>query len=221
MIVTNRDLIKKNKSVKYPNIKCLYGTIPRDIRMHMYRVSQYAQFLFKKAKERGIWDHSLPQDIFEYSEEIFKLHDIGRHYISTEIYNKVEELTTKEKQEIRNHTIYALNAEESVYLPLFPEHIMLYFRGVAVMHHERYDGQGYPYGKAADAIPFMARVCAIADAFDGMVSWKTYRERMTCEQAMKKLLEEAGGQFQRELVECFVECSEEIEQIELAMRGKE
>lgn len=221
MLISDRSKLKKNTPTMYPDIKCLFGNIPRDIRMHMYRVSQYAQLLFLAAKEQGIWDDSLPDDILEYSEEIFKLHDIGRHYIATEIYNKVEKLTFKEKQEIRNHAIYALKAEGSVFIPFFPEHIMPYFRDVAVMHHERFDGYGYPYRRVGEEIPFMARVCAVADAYDGMVSWKTYRESMTSEQAMKKLLEEADGQFQRELVECFVGCKREIEQIESMMSGKE
>lgn len=221
MIVSDRKLINNSTRNFYPDIKSLLCTIPRDIRMHMHRVSQYAQILFEEAKRQGIWDDSLPEDIFDYSEEIFKLHDIGRHYISADIYNKVEQLTLKEKKEIQNHTIYALQVEKSVFLPFFPERIMPYFRDVAVMHHERVDGLGYPYGKEGDEIPFMARICAVADAYDGMVSWKTYRESMTMDKAMDVLLDGAGKQFQRELVECFIGCKEEIELINLRMNGTE
>ncbi len=220
MIVSDKELVKKSKRGAYPDIKCLYGTIPRDMRMHMHRVSQYAQMLFEAAYERGIWDKSLPDDIFDYSEEIFRLHDIGRHYIPVEIYNKVEKLTEEEIAEIKNHTVYALQAEKSVFLPFFPEDIMPYFRDVAVMHHERFDGMGYPEGKAGEEIPFMARVCAIADAYDGMVSWKTYKESMTMEQAFEILKKEAGKQFQSELVECFIQCEKEIREIDQIVNGR-
>ena len=166
---------------------------------------------------QGIWDVDLPEDIMEYSEEIFRLHDIGRHYIPMDIYNKVEALTEQEQAEIKKHTLYALEAEKSVFFPFLPEHIMPYFRQVAVLHHERLDGRGYPYGKKGAEIPFMARVCAIADAYDGMVSWKAYKESLSVEQAFELLKKDAGRQFQPGLVECFIKCRKEIERIERRM----
>ena len=217
MIVSDRSLVKKSEKGKYPNVKCLYSTIPRDMRMHMYRVSWYAQTLFEAAEAEGIWDTTLPSDIMEYSEEIFQLHDIGRHYVPIDIYNKVDALTEQEKAEIEKHTLYALKAEQSVFFAFLPEHIMPYFRQVATMHHERVDGKGYPYGKKGDEIPFMAKVCAIADAYDGMVSWKAYRDSLTSAEAMDVLKKEAGRQFQPELVECFIKCRKEIKVIEKKM----
>ena len=220
MIVSDRSLIKNTERGAHPIIKCLDSTIPCDMRMHMHRVSQYAQTLFEEAKKQGVWDVNLPEDIFDYSEEIFRLHDIGRHYIPIDIYNKVESLTEEEREEIKRHTVYALKAEKSVFFPFFPDRIMPYFRDVAVMHHERFDGKGYPYGKKGMEIPFMARVCAVADAYDGMVSWKPYRESVPRNQAIDILENEAGRQFQPELVECFIRCRKEIELIDLMMNGK-
>lgn len=217
MIVSDRNLVKKSAKGKYLNMKCLYSTIPRDMRMHMHRVSWYAQTLLEAAYIEGIWDLALPEDIMEYSEEIFRLHDIGRYYVSIDIYNKVDALTEQEHAEIRKHTLYALEAEKSVFFSFFPEHIMPYFRQVATMHHERVDGAGYPYGKKGDEIPFLAKVCAIADAYDGMVSWKTYRESLDSVQVFQILKREAGRQFQPELVECFIKCRKEIETIERKM----
>jgi len=217
MIVSDRSLIMSSRNTVFPNVKCLYSMIPGELRMHMYRVSLYAQTLFLASKNQKLWDEELPDNIFDYSEEIFKLHDIGHCYISTELHNKVEALTTEEQAEIEHHTLYALKAEESVYMPFLPKEIMPFFRGVATMHHERYDGTGYPYGKKGKAIPFMARVCAIADAYDSMVSWKTYGERMSRPQAMSILRNEAGGQFQPELIKCFLSIGKQIEKIDLAV----
>jgi len=219
MIVSDKSLLKGSAKGAYLNIKCLYSNIPQDIRMHMYRVAEYAQVLLLQASKSNVWDDSLPPDILAYSKEIFKLHDIGRHYIPADIYNKVEKLTVEEREEIKRHTLYALQAEQSVFRAFFPEYIMPYFRQVAVFHHERIDGKGYPYGKKGNEIPFLAKVCAIADAYDGMVSWKPYKENMTGSQALEVLKSESGKQFQPELVECFVTCGEEIEQIERMMNG--
>lgn len=220
MIVSDRSQMKSSTQGFFPDIKCLYSMIPRDIRMHMYRVSRYGMVLLEQAERDGVWDETLPEDIGNYAEQVFRLHDIGRHYVPTEIYNKVETLTDEEMQEIRNHTLYALRAEKSVYFPIFPEHIMPFFRDVAVMHHERWDGTGYPYGKKGTEIPFLARVCAVADTYDGMVSWKPYRERISGVDARKILQKESGRQFQPELVECFAKCEKEIELLDITMNGK-
>ena len=221
MIVSDKSLLKGSAKGAYLNIKCLYSNIPRDMRLHMYRVAEYAQILLQQARKSGVWDDSLPRDILTYSKEIFQLHDIGRHYISVDVYNKVEKLTVEEREELKRHTVYALQAEKSVFRAFFPEHIMPYFRQVAVLHHERIDGKGYPYGKKGEEIPFLAKVCAIADAYDGMVSWKPYKESMTAGRALEVLKSESGKQFQPELVECFVACREEIEQINRKMNGND
>jgi len=220
MIVKDRSLMKHSGTGVYPNIKCLYSTIPRDMRMHMHRVSKYATKLLEECKKQGVWDENLPGNIFTYAEELFRLHDIGRHYIPIDLYNKVEELSEQERAEIRNHTVYALRAEQSVYFPFFPEEIMTHFRDVATMHHERFDGKGYPYGKKGMDIPFLARVCAIADAYDGMVSWKPYRDSLSSDEAVERLKAESGRQFQPELVECFIKCRKEIELIGLLLSGE-
>ncbi len=220
MIVKDRSLIKHTETGVYPNIKCLYSTIPRDMRMHMHRVSQYGVKLLEECRMQGVWDARLPEDIFVYAEELFRLHDIGRHYVPIDLYNKVEKLTDKEREEIRKHTVYALQAEKSVFFPFFPEEIMPHFRHIATMHHERFDGRGYPYGKKGVSIPFLARVCAIADAYDGMVSWKPYKDSLTSDEAVERLIRASGSQFQPELVECFVKCKKEIELIKLNLNGE-
>ena len=220
MIVSERSLVKSSTQGFFPTVESLCSTIPRDIRMHMYRVSRYAQVLLEEAYKCGVWDTSLPEEILEDSEEIFRLHDIGRHYISNEIYNKVEALTEEETEEIKKHTLYALKAEESVFFPFFSDAIMPYFREVAVLHHERWDGSGYPYGKKGTEIPFLARVCAVADAYDGMVSWKPYRDSLSGKEALEILKKEAGRQFQKELVECFEKCRSEIEILDITMNGR-
>ncbi|MDD2971690.1 MAG: HD domain-containing protein [Lachnospiraceae bacterium] len=213
--------MKSSKSGIYPNINSLYSTIPRDIRMHMYRVSKYGQAFLERVYREEVLPNLPPEEILEFSEAIFRLHDIGRYYIPMEIYNKVTKLTEEEVKEIKNHTIYALQAEKSVYFPFFPEQIMPHFRDVAVYHHERWNGTGYPEGLKGEKIPCMARMCAIVDTYDGMTSWKPYRESMNSEKAMKEIKALSGKLFQPKLVECFQRCKNEIELLDIKMNGKQ
>ena len=143
----------------------------------------------------------------ECSEKIYALHDIGRHFIPFAILNKVGGLSEEEKQMIKDHTINARKAIRSIYIQPFPDEIMEQWEKIAVYHHERFDGGGYPEGKKGEEIPIGARICAIADTYDGIVSWKPYKKKQTTkEEAVRIIEEEAGGQFQPELVEIFREC---------------
>ena len=138
------------------------------------------------------------------------------------VFLVIDSLANYNRRNVEGKLMPFLNQlkEKSVYFPFFPDEIMPHFRDVATMHHERYDGKGYPYGKKGSEIPFLARVCAIADAYDGMVSWKPYRDSLSKDEAVERLLAESGRQFQPELVECFVKCRKEIELIELVMTGE-
>ena len=73
-------------------------------------------------------------------------------------------------------------------------------------HHERCDGLGYPLGIAGDSIPLEARICSLADAYDGMTSWKPYRKSMGKEKAKAIIAGEAGKQFDPVLAKAFTEC---------------
>lgn len=108
---------------------------------------------------------------------------------------------------IKDHTINARKAIRSIYIQPFPDEIMEQWEKIAVYHHERFDGGGYPGGKKGEKIPIGARICAIADTYDGIVSWKPYKKKQTTkEEAVRIIEEESGGQFQPELVEIFREC---------------
>ena len=75
---------------------------------------------------------------------------------------------------------------------------------VALCHHERWDGRGYPDGIAGEDIPFGARVAAVADALDAMTSRRPYRRPLSLDDAMGELFAEAGGQFDPECVDAFL-----------------
>jgi putative two-component system response regulator len=118
----------------------------------------------------------------------------------------VGKLTEEERQIIQNHTIYAGNAVESIYQFPYQGALLQDFFDISLYHHERYDGKGYPFGKQGEEIPLLARICAVADVFDGIVSWKTYKPNPTSrEQAGQIILSEAGKQFDPQLARVFVE----------------
>ncbi len=130
------------------------------------------------------------------------LHDIGKLAIPDAILLKPGLLTQEEYNHIKEHPKIGydiLHGDE--YLKETSE--------VALYHHERYDGQGYPYGLVKEQIPILARICAVADAFEAMVGDRPYRKGLKWEQAVKELLVNSGSQFDPEVVNAFMQLDHE------------
>lgn len=124
------------------------------------------------------------------------LHDIGKVAISNEILDKPGMLTEAEWREIKRHPEVSYNILSTV-----PEYGPL--SEIVLAHHERWDGKGYPKGISGEQIPLAARIISIADTFDVMVTGRPYRKAKTLDEALAVIEEEAGRQFDPELVEVF------------------
>ncbi len=144
-------------------------------------------------------------EAFEWPEEDIEnmrvaalLHDIGKIGIREEVLNKTGKLTDEEYVHIKEHPEIARDILGSV-----PS--LQGLANVAVHHHERYDGKGYPDGLEADDIPFGARILAVADAFDAMTSARTYKPAMPVDMALTQIEGNSGTQFDPMLAMVFVE----------------
>lgn len=207
MIVYERGQMEPSKKGIFPDLGSMYNMIVRDTREHMERVGRYSAFFYRVLYEISpeMVNQELGTEFCPVCEELFRLHDIGRVYVPLSILNKVEALTEEEKQIIKDHTIYAKDAMDAIYEFPYQGQLKKHFLDIALYHHERYDGNGYPEGKSGENIPLGARICALADVFDGITSWKPYKTKQTSrEKAGEIILSEAGKQFDPKLAELFV-----------------
>jgi len=126
------------------------------------------------------------------------LHDVGMLRIPEDIRKKKGKLSEEEAQKIRAHPLlsYRVITKELMY----PDDIGL----VGLQHHERWDGEGYPRRNAAADIDILARVVSVADAFEAMVSTKSYRNSMTGYVAMKNLLSDNSRRFDPDILKAFI-----------------
>ncbi|MBN2705928.1 MAG: response regulator [Deltaproteobacteria bacterium] len=132
------------------------------------------------------------------------LHDIGKIGVSDTILNLSRPLTEVEFQEIREHPRKGRDI-------LAPISSLATVTAVVYHHHEHWNGKGYPAGLSGFDIPLMARIIAVADAFDAMTSQRPYRLPLSLDEALAELRNGAGRQFDPELVAVFLKHKEEIE----------
>ena len=116
------------------------------------------------------------------------LHDIGMLGVPDRILFKVEKLTPEEYNEIKKHVEYSIKILSDITQLKDIIDLIKY-------HHERYDGNGYPFGKKAQEIPLGAKIIALADAFDSMTTPKVYRKEKTPQEALAEIKSLAGKQF--------------------------
>jgi len=136
------------------------------------------------------------------SEEVKKagiLHDIGKIFLSTSLLHKPDVLTEEETEAIKKHVVIG----EEICKPLVSMRKIL---PAIRNHHERWDGKGFPDGLAGEDIPFIARILAIVDSFDAMVSGRCYRGCKSAKVALETMKsEQYKGQWDPELLGYFLE----------------
>lgn len=155
---------------------------------HSKRVTNYAMQLAKAV--------SAPPELLYQVQLSGLLHDIGKIGIPENILNKPSGLSAKEYNQIKQHPDMSIRILKPV---IRDEGIIANIKH----HHERFNGKGYPDGKAGEAIPLGARILSVADAFDAMTSDRAYRKAMSKQDAICELERNAGTQFDADLIEPF------------------
>ena len=139
------------------------------------------------------------EDMIEIIRQAALLHDIGKIGIPESVLNKAGSLTDEEYEMIKGHVEASIDIIR--HLPSLD-----YVIPSVIGHHERYDGKGYPRRIAGEDIPLTARILCVADSFDAMTSVRCYKKAFPVKVAREKLIQDAGKQFDPELVRKFVEC---------------
>ena len=127
------------------------------------------------------------------------MHDVGKIGIPDRILQKPGPLSPEEWREMQRH----VNIGADI-IGEQPSGMLAMARNIALTHHEKWNGEGYPNGLSGTAIPLVGRIVAIADVFDALTSKRPYKEAWPVERAVNYLLEQRGRHFDPELVDLFV-----------------
>jgi len=164
---------------------------------HILRMSKMSALL----AERSGWS---PEEA-ELMLHASPMHDIGKIGIPDEVLLKPGKLTADEWQVMKSHVHIGadiLSGDDTKLLALA--------RSIAISHHEKWDGSGYPNGLSGEAIPFEGRIVALADVFDALTSERPYKKAWRVDDAVAFLADQAGRHFDPDLVPLFVDALPEI-----------
>ena len=186
------------------------------------KTAAYTEIILKQMKEDGIYADILTDEYIADVIHSAPLHDIGKIHVPDSILNKPGRLTDEEFNQMRSHTSAGEDiieraidsvGEDSGYLREA--------KNLARYHHEKWNGKGYPTGLAGEDIPLSARVMAVADVFDALVSRRSYKEPFSIDKAIDIIRSDAGTHFDAKVVEAFLHAEPQIRAVAESNMEKE
>jgi HD-GYP domain-containing protein (c-di-GMP phosphodiesterase class II) len=177
---------------------------------HLERIGEFVELL---ARQLARYRTDLDQKFVETLRITSSLHDIGKVGIPDGVLLKPGKLTPDERRTIEKHTVIGRDCLIAIRSRLGDDDFLDMACDIASSHHERWDGKGYPDGLSGEGIPIAARILAVADVYDALVSRRVYKEPMPHETAVDLILEGSGTQFDPEVVAAFSVCHREFQEV--------
>ncbi len=185
---------------------------------HLYRTQAYVEALMQQLQDHPRFRHALSAAQRQLIAKAAPLHDIGKVGIPDQILLKPARLTPEEFEIMKTHSLIGAEAIEAAIERVVvgdrarldelqgntPLDFLVVARHIALGHHEKWDGSGYPQGLRGDAIPIPARLMALADVFDALTCKRHYKKAFPLEQAVALLVEGRGSHFDPDVVDAFL-----------------
>jgi putative two-component system response regulator len=192
----------------------LAETRDSDTGNHIRRTQFYVKALAEHLKTHPRFAGELTPEMIDLLFKTAPLHDIGKVGIPDRILLKPGRFTPDEFEIMKTHTTLGRNAIEHAESALsVPVEFLKIAKEIAYGHQEKWDGSGYPEGVSGDDIPLSARLMAVADVYDALISRRVYKEGMPHEKAVGIIQEGAGSHFDPDIVDAFIAIQDEFRSI--------
>lgn len=186
---------------------------------HIRRTQHYMVALARQLREHPRFTAELSANNIDLLFKSAPLHDIGKVGVPDRILLKPGKLDEEEFAIMKLHTVYGRDAILQVEKHLGGSNDFLHYaREIAYSHQEKWDGSGYPEGLKGDDIPLSARLMAVADVYDALISKRVYKSAFTHEQAVAIMREERGTHFDPDILDAFLEIEASFAAIALQFR---
>ncbi len=172
---------------------------------HVARTKKYVGQIAHAMQNKGLCPELLGSRLIEEMEIVAPLHDIGKIAISDTILLKPGKLTFEEFDIMKTHTIKGGEMIRNIFSNLNDPDLLKTAEEISIFHHEKWDGSGYPFGLKGSNIPLPARIMAVADVYDALISERVYKKAMPPEDALQIIYSERGRHFDPEIVDIIKE----------------
>lgn len=202
------------QNVTIVTLASLAETRDSDTGNHIHRTQHYVKILAEKLKTHPRFGYFLSDTMIETLFKSAPLHDIGKVGIPDAILLKPGKLSDDEFKIMKTHTTLGKHAIEQAEkeLGIVVEFLNI-AKDIACYHHEKWDGSGYPSGLRGNEIPICARLMAVADVYDALISKRVYKEGMPHDKAVQIIIEGKGSHFDPDVVDAFLEVNENFQKI--------
>lgn len=180
------------------------------IRRTQVLVRKLAEVLYEKEKYRKFLPN---REIIDHYATAAPLHDIGKVGIEDRILRKPGKLTDEEMEEMKAHTTLGYQVLLSATKELNKDPMVVVAADIAKAHHEKWDGSGYPEGLKGEAIPLGARLMAVADVYDALVSKRVYKEAIPHKMSVEIIKEGRGTHFDPDVVDAFLSIADKLPEL--------
>ena len=171
---------------------------------HVARTQSYVKQIAEHAREEGVYADIIDDHFISLLYTLAPMHDVGKILVSDTILRKPGKLTPKEYDQMKLHAAMGGKVVRQILSGVSDEEYLKFASDIATYHHEWWNGAGYPSKLKGEEIPLCARIMAIADVYDALISKRCYKEPISKEEAMKIIESEAGTHFDPKLVEVFL-----------------
>ena len=180
---------------------------------HIKNTAAYTQIIMDELRREGHYTDQLTDQFVADVVRSAPLHDIGKIRIPDAVLNKPGKLTDEEFALMKKHTFYGGEVIEKTRSASADVSYLNVAKDLATYHHEWWNGRGYPEGLKGEEIPLSARIMAVADVFDALVSKRCYKPGFSFEKSMGIIREESGTHFDPLVAGAFLNASDEVRKV--------
>ena len=177
---------------------------------HVRNTAAYVKLILDLLQENGLYADEIDEEFVKDVYNSAPLHDVGKIKVPDAILNKPGKLDDDEFAEMKKHTTAGKEIIESAMELVGESGYLSEALDLATYHHEKWNGTGYPKGLKGEEIPLCARIMAVSDVFDALMSKRSYKKPFTFEQAMNIIKEGSGSHFDPVIADLFVENSDRV-----------
>ena len=177
---------------------------------HIKRTSEVVKIFAEKLRKSEI-EYEITDEMLDDVIKAAPMHDLGKIAIDDSILRKPGKFTPEEYEEMKKHAREGATIINSVLEGVEDESFVRVAENIAHYHHEKYDGSGYPDGLKGNSIPIEARIMALADVFDALVSKRCYKDKFSYDKAFSIIEESLGSHFDPVLGPLFIDCRKQLE----------